>query len=113
MSEQRLCLAQLSEIGDPGSKGFSVHWRGEQLEGLVVRRDTGVFAYANHCPHTGAPLDWLPDQFLDSEGVYIQCAVHGAWFEIESGLCIYGPCIDQRLQPLPVELEGGSLYLTE
>lgn len=113
MNERLLRLVGLDEIGDPGSKGFSMEWRGEQLEGLVVQRDTEVFAYVNRCPHTGAPLDWLPDQFLDSESSYIQCAVHGALFEIDSGRCIYGPCIDQHLQALAVEIEEGDVYLSQ
>lgn len=111
MSERLLRLVRLDEIGDPGSKGFSLEWRGEQLEGLVVQRDAQVFAYVNRCPHTGAPLDWLPDQFLDTEAAFIQCAVHGALFEIDSGRCVYGPCVDQYLQPLALEVEDGSVFL--
>ena len=88
-----------------------MEWRGEQLEGLVVQRDAQVFAYVNSCPHTGAPLDWLPDQFLDSEGAFIQCAVHGALFEIDSGRCVHGPCIERYLEPLTVHLEDGTVYL--
>ncbi|MCB1849350.1 MAG: Rieske 2Fe-2S domain-containing protein, partial [Gammaproteobacteria bacterium] len=67
----------------------------------------------NRCPHTGAPLDWSPDQFLDAEGRFIICAMHGALFEIESGRCIYGPCVNQSLERLPVRLERGRLLLNK
>ena len=70
----------------------------------MVRKHGKLFGYINRCPHTGAPLDWNPDQFLDADGAYILCATHGALFEIDSGLCVYGPCINQRLEPLPLEV---------
>lgn len=105
-------LARLNEVGEPGSKGFSLTLQGASLDGLVVQKDGQVFAYLNSCPHTGAPLDWMPDQFLDLDGAYIQCAVHGALFEIDSGLCVHGPCTEQHLQSLPVVVENGAVYLS-
>jgi len=113
MSERLLRLVCLEDLEDPGSKGFFVEWRGEELQGLVVQQDAQIFAYVNRCPHTGAPLDWMPDQFLDSESSYIQCAVHGALFEIDSGRCVYGPCVNQYLQRLQVEVADGGVYLKQ
>ena len=48
----------------------------------------------NRCPYTEL-ADWTPDQFLNADGGYIICAVHGALFEIHSGRCIHGPCANQ------------------
>lgn len=70
----------------------------------MVRQGERVYGYVNRCPHTGAPLDWMPDQFLDAEGEYIICAVHGALFEIDSGRCVYGPCVNSVLEAIPVFL---------
>ena len=110
MGDKRFLL-RLEEIPDPGSRGFSLG-RGEAaLEGFLIRREGGLHAYRNRCPHIGAPMDWMPHQFLDREGRYIQCAMHGALFEPDTGLCVSGPCVDRRLEPLPLVVEDGKVYL--
>jgi nitrite reductase/ring-hydroxylating ferredoxin subunit len=57
-------------------------------------------------------LNWMPDQFLDLEGRYIQCATHGALFRFEDGLCLAGPCPGKRLEPVPFNLVGSKIYIT-
>ncbi len=109
MSE--LLLARADEIGEGASKGFSVSWQGELIEGFLVQQNGELYAYRNNCPHTGAPLDWMPDQFMDVEGRYIQCSMHGALFQVEDGLCIYGPCVSRRLEPLPIEIVQDEIRL--
>lgn len=89
-------------IDDPGSRGFVVDYHGQPLSGFVVCRGQRLFAYVNSCPHTGAPLDWVDHQFLDREQAFIQCAVHDARFEIDSGRCIVGPCVGKHLKALKV-----------
>lgn len=88
-----------------------VSWQGQSIQGFVVCRNHQLFAYVNSCPHTGAPLDWVDHQFLDIGQAHIQCAVHDARFEIESGRCVAGPCVDQYLKPLQVEVVGGKVVL--
>jgi nitrite reductase/ring-hydroxylating ferredoxin subunit len=107
MGEERQFLCTLDELKEGSSKGFSTG----ELEGFLVRLDGRVYAYRNRCPHVGAPLDWMPDNFLTKEGDFIQCAMHGALFRIESGECVHGPCVEQRLESLEVELVGGRIYL--
>ena len=51
-----------------------------------------------------SPLEWLPDQFLDSSAQYIQCSVHGAMFRIEDGWCVRGPCAGDALMAIPAYL---------
>ena len=60
----------------------------------------------NQCPHVGAPLEWIPDQFLDADAQFIQCAVHGAAFVIDDGACAGGPCNGVGLTALPLLQEG-------
>lgn len=104
-------LIELAEVPDGQSKGFKVYHGGEMLDGFLVREGDTVYAYINSCPHTGAPLDWTPDQFLDVPGRLIQCAIHGAQFDIHSGLCVQGPCINRYLQAVPVVVRDGTVYL--
>ncbi len=54
-------------------------------------------------------LNWNPDQFLNIDGSLIQCATHGALFDIESGRCVAGPCFDEHLVAVPFELQDGMV----
>lgn len=107
-------LCQLNELPDGSSRGFSLpaDSPGQGLEIFLVRRGNVVYGYRNRCPHTGAPLDWNPHQFLDERGELIQCALHGALFAIESGVCLRGPCAGKSLKALPLRVtEDGQVIL--
>jgi len=80
--------------------------------GFIVREESGgLKAYENSCPHTGAPLNWTPDQFLTRSGRYIQCSIHGAMFLVSSGECFSGPCSGRFLKPLSVVEQDGHAYI--
>ena len=100
-------LCRLADLPDPGSRGFEV----DGIEGFLVRRDRIVRGYRDRCPHTGVPLAWSLDLYLDCDGEFIQCALHGALFLIDSGECVYGPCVGQALEPLPIRVEDGVVLL--
>mgnify|MGYP001815272121 CR=1 FL=1 len=104
-------VCRLEDIEDPGSRGMTVTLADGLQDIFIVRQGNRVYGYLNSCPHTGGPLDWTPDRFLDLDGEYIQCAMHAALFRIEDGRCISGPCNGDRLTPVPVKIESGSVYL--
>lgn len=104
-------LMRADALADGASCSVQLPQRQDGREGFVVRRGDRVFGYVNRCPHTGAPLDWMPDQFLDAEKEYIICAVHGALFEIDSGRCVYGPCVDRVLESLSVSVVENRVML--
>ena len=101
-------VTDLQQLADPGSKGCSV----EGINGVpffLVRKDGELYAYRNRCPHTGAPLEWMPDQFLDLDNSFIQCALHGALFRADNGYCLRGPCAGQSLEALAVRQQQGRV----
>ncbi len=111
MSEKKLIM-NLSELDNLTTKGFSyLDAQGESIEAFVVRQDASVYAYKNLCPHTGAELNWQPDNFLNFDDSFIICAIHGALFQLNDGLCIQGPCMMQSLEPLPIHIEDDAVYL--
>lgn len=112
MTQKRLYLCQIEDIPEPGSKGFKTDDSGA-VDIFVVRTEGRLHIYKNRCPHTGAPLEWQPDQFLDIESHFIQCAMHGALFEIESGYCVRGPCAGNSLQSEELVMEGSAVYLVK
>lgn len=101
----RVCALDDIPVGQ--SKGADIN--GQRL--FFVRQADRVVAYHNRCPHLGIDLEWLDDQFLDADGQFIQCAMHGALFLIDSGLCISGPCQNQSLTPIPCHLVEGDVFI--
>jgi nitrite reductase/ring-hydroxylating ferredoxin subunit len=106
-------ICPLHELADPGAKGFTMGEGDWPLHGFVVRRGGNVHAYVNHCPHAGFPLNWNPDAFLAPDAPLILCAMHGALFEIETGLCLSGPCDGLRLRALAVRVVRGYVTLDD
>ncbi len=104
-------ICRLHDIPDNGAKGFVIGNGPKTLEMFVIRKDNQVYAYVNRCPHTGTNLDWTPDQFLDNSGDLIQCSTHGAKFRIKNGYCVSGPCSDDHLQPINVDICDNQLQL--
>lgn len=104
---QRIC--RLEDIPEEGAIGLDVD--GNAL--VAVRRDGEVHIYLNWCPHLGIELNFMPDEFLDSERQFIICANHGALFEIDSGDCISGPCAGDALVKVPHEMRGDEVWVGE
>jgi nitrite reductase/ring-hydroxylating ferredoxin subunit len=106
-----IALCELATLdADHGTKGLEIQHNGLMQSIVLVRIDNQVYAYRNRCPHTGVELNWLPDQFLDLDRNFIQCATHDARFRIEDGLCIAGPCVGDGLEPLAVEIRDDIVY---
>tara|TARA_B100000780_G_scaffold153144_1_gene107039 strand:+ start:492 stop:851 length:360 start_codon:yes stop_codon:yes gene_type:complete len=105
---QPTVLLNSHELEEGHSKGFIIN--GTNF--FVLRHQGNLVAYLNSCPHRKVPLEWLPDQFLNADKQFIQCAAHGALFTIEQGLCISGPCHQESLTSLCVKERGGKVYCT-
>jgi nitrite reductase/ring-hydroxylating ferredoxin subunit len=108
----RRALCRLADIPDSGARGFPPAEGG--YTGLfAVRRGATVQVYVNSCPHIGASLDWVPDRFLSADGSRIVCAIHGALFRIEDGVCVAGPCLGDRLEAVMIEIKDGTILVPE
>ena len=110
----RTCdLCALSELADPGSRGFDIDLgAGPTLRLFLVLKDGVLSAFRNSCPHTGAPLEWQEDQFLDYDNSFIQCAMHGALFRTNDGYCLRGPCVGASLERLESAVVDGRIRVT-
>ncbi len=93
-------LCRLADIPAEGALG---------LEGglFAVRAGDAVAVYVNACPHLGVALDWLPGRFLSADGLRIVCAMHGAEFRREDGVCLRGPCRGERLTAVAFSVRDG------
>ncbi len=106
-------FALLEQIADGATRGITLGDGEWPLRGFLVRIGDSVHGYLNRCPHAGRQLNFLPDRFLTPDGELIQCLSHGALFEKATGLCIAGPCVDEALRRLPMEVVDGVVRLAQ
>jgi len=105
-------IAAVEDVPADGSYLFRITDDGEEREAILVRLADGVAAWLNYCQHYthikldkggGAPI-------RDGE---IVCRNHGAMFEVDSGLCTFGPCEGAYLESVEVAVEDGAVYLVD
>jgi nitrite reductase/ring-hydroxylating ferredoxin subunit len=111
ITHSRTVVCRLDELDDPDSRGMTVTQGGQLHDVFVVRQGGQVFGYRNSCPHTGGPLDWVPDRFLNLDRDYIQCATHDALFRLHDGACVAGPCKGDSLAAVSVIIEAGEVIM--
>lgn len=104
-------LCRLDALPEGGARGFDPEGCG-QTSVFAVRHGGVVRVYADRCPHHGTPMAWRRDAYLNAAGDRIVCAAHGAQFEIDTGRCVLGPCLGDRLDPVPWHVAGSDLVLS-
>ena len=107
-------ICAVRDIPNRRSKGFHLSLRNaDGIEKpwhiLIVRWDRKLYGYVNRCPHQGVHLDWERDQFLDPNGTHLICGKHGARFDVTTGECIEGPCVNARLEPVRLSVLDGDV----
>ena len=110
MNRHRQALCKLDALPEGASRGFRITTSAGDDDIFLVHKDGRITGYRNSCPHTGGPLDWVPDQFLNLDGDLIQCATHDALFRIDNGLCVVGPCAGKRLSRIEIAIENNVVY---
>lgn len=106
-------LGPLDAIPDRTARNYVLQLRAGRFHGFVVRRGDGVHGYVDRCPHMGLPLAQVLDAYLTPDATLIACSWHSALFDIDSGVCVGGPCVGQRLTPWPVELRDGVIVTAD
>lgn len=94
------------------AKGFATKIKGKVIKGFVVKKEGMFYAYLNLCKHLPVTLDLNDDNFFTFDKAYLQCHMHGAMYEIETGYCIGGPCMGARLDALPMTENDDELLIT-
>ena len=108
MSEK---IAMTEEIPEREARAFDT-MTGDTI--FITQRDGAFFAYQNVCPHLQTELEFLENHFLDREGEYIECATHGALFNVETGECISGPCLGESLEKVNITVHSdGGIYIQD
>ncbi|MFY0727213.1 Rieske (2Fe-2S) protein [Pseudomonas sp. NFX15] len=103
-------LCRLDELVEGKARGFDPKQQGKDSV-FVLLHQGQVRVYRNSCPHLDVRLEYRKDRFLSADGQRIVCYAHGAQFLPDTGECVYGPCLGQRLEALPWRFEEGGLVL--
>ena len=104
-------LCSLDDLDDPGTREFSVDREGRLQNVFLVRKGNDVFGYLNACPHAGQPLNRMRSRFLNLSETPLFCSAHAATFEIETGLCLGGPCAGKSLTQISLHRDGDEVFL--
>ena len=110
MESVNCLLIPLSQLQDGKPQEVSASIAGNDASLIVVGHASQFRVYLNQCPHQGRRLDYAPGPFLAKSGNII-CAAHGATFNLESGLCVQGPCRGESLLNLRAEVIDGKLQV--
>lgn len=97
---------------DELEEGACLEGNVDNTQVFIVRFNGQLSAYANICPHVGVPLNWKPNDFLDTDGELIQCSTHHALFLPHTGECISGPCFGESLRAFDISEKDGSIYVS-
>jgi nitrite reductase/ring-hydroxylating ferredoxin subunit len=110
-----ICAA--SSIAPGSAKAFSLFRINEAGERrpfpIVVARKNAkeYFGYVNVCTHEGIWLNVGSGTFFDTDRKSLRCGRHGARFEIDTGICVDGPCQGASLEPVALAVIQGEVCL--
>lgn len=107
-----IVLCNKSDLPEGESRGFDIDDNGQDSL-FIVRVKGKAYGWKNACPHIdGAPMAWRKDAYMNAKKTHIACHAHGALFELETGVCIQGPCLGKRLQAVElIEHENGQIMI--
>ena len=109
---QLIKISKNNQLSTLECKTLEVLHRTEMLELILLcDADGEMRVYLNKCPHTGVNLNWQPNQCFDHAKEYVICSLHGALFQPEDGLCVYGPCLGQSLTKLPCIVNDKGVFI--
>lgn len=109
--ETAIVVCRADALGEGSTAKFRIGRGRQAREGFVIRHQGVLHAYHNECRHVPMTMDWVENRFLSRDGCWIQCATHGALYEIASGLCVAGPPAGQHLLRLAVAEEDGNVVV--
>jgi nitrite reductase/ring-hydroxylating ferredoxin subunit len=110
-------ICDAESIERSNAKAFSLFRINEAGESrpfpiMVIRTHADDYiGYVNSCPHQGIWLNFGEGNFFTRDRAFLKCGRHGSVFEIDSGLCIDGPCKDRSLEPVALAVVDGEVCL--
>ena len=110
-------ICSANSIAPGGAKAFGLSRIGESGEArpfpiVIIRTHANAYlGYVNSCPHEGIWLNFGAGEFFTSDRALLKCGRHGAVFEIDTGVCVDGPCKSKSLEPIALAVVDGDVCL--
>lgn len=111
MSDEVIVVGDSDALGENETVKFRIGRGAGAREGFVIRHRGELHAYRNECRHVPMTMDWVENRFLSRDKCWIQCATHGALYEIATGACVAGPPAGHSLHSLSVEVVDGRILV--
>ncbi len=107
-NDNRELIAHLNKL--TAHKVTVVEAKGQSI--VLARVGDNVKAYINNCPHANVPLNSMYKVEIDPRELTLKCSVHDAFFRVEDGFCVRGPCQNQALKAVPIIIDAqGRVFL--
>jgi ketohexokinase len=108
-NDHRTVIANMNKI--TAHKVSVVEANGQSI--VLARVGDNLKAYINNCPHANVPLNSMYKVEIDPRELTLKCSVHDAFFRVEDGFCVRGPCQNQALTAVPIVIDAqGRVFLT-
>ncbi len=85
---------------------------GQSFSVILIKDGEGqIRAWINNCPHQHVPLNEAYKVDVNPFTKTMKCSVHDAWFKVDDGECVEGPCYGDHLTPFPIRIdEEGRIF---
>lgn len=84
----------------------------KEKEAVIIDYMNGYSCWLNYCKHITDVKIHKGDKppIRDDE---IVCQNHGAMFNVDDGVCTYGPCKGAKLDSVDIKINDDSIFLTD
>lgn len=106
-------ICQAMQIPELGKYSFTLRYRGESRDAILIRFKGEIYGYLNQCVHMPRALDCEQSDIFDESGRYLQCSMHNICYDPVSGESLSEICAGKKLTGFKVREEEGWVYLTD
>lgn len=104
-------IANLKQVTNARTTNIPMQGRHDLV---LIKLKNEIKAYENNCPHQNVPLNEAYKIDVNPFDNTMKCSVHDAFFKIENGECIDGPCLGEHLTPVSIRVDDkGDIFLAE
>jgi len=101
------CIGKLSAIPNGTSRSL----KAGQRPLIAVMRAGRLYIYENQCPHSGETLDPMGGSVASGGGLILACQRHGAEFLSDTGQCVAGPCLGEKLNSISYTIDNDDIFI--
>jgi len=109
----RIKIARVDAVAEGQTVKFQFTRGGKPVEGFLARFQGELVAYENRCRHLPLSLDFHDGRFFSRDGKHFVCQNHNALYEPLTGLCVRGPCEEESLKRIKIEVIDGQVWSLE